>query len=132
MYRKTFVCLCRQTICRIHTIFNTVHAMSDMNNIYQFHDIWRIFTRVRARTDRQTNRMHKHFSTLLESVKKGTHKTIKTNHKQYSHIIKFHPTVWDSVIFKTSECLVHRNLHKWISWIFLRAQKIIILQFLKI
>ena len=48
---------------------------------YQFQDIWRIFTRVRARTDRQTDgrtdrqtdiqtsRMHKHFSTSFESVK---------------------------------------------------------------
>ena len=50
MYRKTFVCLCRQTISRIYTIFNTVHAMSGINNIYQFQDIWRIFTRVRVRT----------------------------------------------------------------------------------
>ena len=76
------MCLCRQTISRIYTIFNTVHAMSDMNNIYQFQDIWRIFTRVRARTGRrtdgqtgrQTNRMHKHFWTLLESVKKQKQK----------------------------------------------------------
>ena len=36
MYRKTFVCLCRQTISFTYTIFNTVHAMSDINNIYQF------------------------------------------------------------------------------------------------
>ena len=50
MYRKTFVCLCRQTISRIYTIFNTVHAISDINNIYQFQDLWRIFTRVRVRT----------------------------------------------------------------------------------
>ena len=55
MYRKTFGCLCRQTICRIYTIFNPVHAMSDINNIYQFQDIWRIFTRVRAWTDGQTD-----------------------------------------------------------------------------
>ena len=81
MHRKAFVCLCRQTISRICTLFNTVHSMSNINNMYQFQDIWRIFTRGRARTDRrterrtdrqtnrQTNRMHKHFSTLLESVK---------------------------------------------------------------
>ena len=58
MFRKTFVCLCRQTISRTYAIFNTVHAMSDINTIYQFQDIRRIFTRVRAwtngRTDRQT------------------------------------------------------------------------------
>ena len=80
MYRKTFVCLCRQTISRIYTIFNTVHAMSDINNIYQFQNIWRILTRVRAwtygQTDRQTNRMHKHFSTLLESVKNKNKKNL--------------------------------------------------------
>ena len=75
MYRKTFVWLYRQTISRMYTIFNTVYAISDTNKIYQFQDIWRIFTRVRdeqtdIQTDRQTNRMHTHFSTLLESVKK--------------------------------------------------------------
>ena len=48
MYRKTFVCLCRQTISRTYTIFYTVHAMSDINNMYQFQDIWRIFTRVKS------------------------------------------------------------------------------------
>ena len=31
MYRKKFVCLCKQTISRIHTIFNTIYAMSEMN-----------------------------------------------------------------------------------------------------
>ena len=51
MYQKTFVCLCRQTISRI-----TVHAMSDMNSIYQFQDIWRIFTRVIECGQRQTHR----------------------------------------------------------------------------
>ena len=56
MYRKTFVRLCRQTNSRIHTICTTVYAMSDMNNIYQFQDISRIFTRVTARTERQTDR----------------------------------------------------------------------------
>ena len=66
MHRKTFVCLCRQTIRRICIIFNKVHSMSNMNKIHQFEDKWRIFTRVRARTDRQINRTHNHFSTLLE------------------------------------------------------------------
>ena len=51
-----------------------VHAISDMNNTYQFQEIWRIFTRVRAWTDRPTKRMNKHFSTLLESVKKKADK----------------------------------------------------------
>ena len=40
-----------------------------MNNMYQFQDILRIFTRVRAWTDRQTNQMDKRFSALLEGVK---------------------------------------------------------------
>ena len=39
MYPKTFVCFCRQTVHGIHTIFNVVHAMSNMNDIYQFKDI---------------------------------------------------------------------------------------------
>ena len=47
-----------------------VYAMSDMNNIYQFQDGWRIFRRVRAWTDKQANQIQKYFSTLLESVKK--------------------------------------------------------------
>ena len=41
-------------VCCMYTIFNTVHNMSDINNIHQFQDIWRIFKRVWARTDRQT------------------------------------------------------------------------------
>ena len=53
MYRKTSVCLCRQTIGLMYTIFNTVCAMSDMNNICQFQDIWRVFMSVRTRTGRQ-------------------------------------------------------------------------------
>ena len=48
--------------------------MSYMNNIYKFQDIRKIFMRVRAsadgRTDKQINRIHKYFSTLLESVNK--------------------------------------------------------------
>ena len=40
-----------------------------MNNLNQYQDISRIFTRVTACKDRQTNQMHTHFSTLLKSVK---------------------------------------------------------------
>ena len=51
----------------------SVHSTSNMNSKYKFKNIWRIFTTVRAcidgPTDRQTNRMHKHFSFLLENVK---------------------------------------------------------------
>ena len=56
-----------------------VHAMSNTNNTYIYQDIWRIFTRAgkdrqtNSQTNRQTNWMHKHFSTLLESVKNGEH-----------------------------------------------------------
>ena len=57
-YRKTFVCLCRQTLRPIHTIFKTVYSISDINNIDQFQDIWRIFTRVRAYIDRQTDKLN--------------------------------------------------------------------------
>ena len=48
---KTFVCLCRRTNSRMHSIFNTVRTMSDMNNIYEFQDIGRIVMKVRACTD---------------------------------------------------------------------------------
>ena len=51
---ENFVYLCKQTISCIHTIFNTVHAISDMNEIYQLQNILSIFTRVRAYTDRKT------------------------------------------------------------------------------
>ena len=54
MYQKTFVCLSRQTVSPIYTIFNAVHSMSDMNKIFKLQDIWGIFTRVRACTVRWT------------------------------------------------------------------------------
>ena len=47
-----------------------IHAIRDMNNIYKLQNIRRIFTRVKECTDGHTNRKHKHFSTLLESVKR--------------------------------------------------------------
>ena len=55
MYWKAFVCLCRRILNSMHTIFNTVHSVSDMNSTYKFQDISRIFTKVRACTDGQTN-----------------------------------------------------------------------------
>ena len=73
MYQKTFVCLCRRTNCRIHAIFNTIDALSDINNIYQFQkhlrNIYESY-RLHKLTDRQTNRMHKHFLTFLERNEK--------------------------------------------------------------
>ena len=64
MYRKTFVCICRRTISLMHAIFNTVHAMSDMDNLYKFQDILRMFMWVRAWKDSRTKCIPKHFSTL--------------------------------------------------------------------
>ena len=71
MYRKIFVCLCRQTISRIHTIFNPVHTTPDMNNICKFQDIRRMFTKARAYTDTQKE-ITNPFSTLLQNIKKKT------------------------------------------------------------
>ena len=75
MLKNSFARSCKKTINPINTIFNREHAGVHHDNISKFGDDTIIFTRVRARTDRrtyrQTNRSHKHFSTLLESVKKG-------------------------------------------------------------
>ena len=58
MYRKTFVYFCRRTLTPMQAIFTAVHSVSNVNNIYKFHNIWRIFMRLRAcidgRTDKQT------------------------------------------------------------------------------
>ena len=51
MYRKNFVCLCKRIFSPIHTIFSIIHSISDMNKIYKFHDVGRIFTIVRACKD---------------------------------------------------------------------------------
>ena len=69
MHRKTFVCLSTRTINPVYTIFNT-YSDENLINVYKFQDIRRISTRI-GETDRPTNRMNKHFSALLESVKKG-------------------------------------------------------------
>ena len=53
---ENFVCLCRRMVNPIYTIFNTVHTILDMSNIFKFQNIWRIFTRIRACTDGQTDR----------------------------------------------------------------------------
>ena len=77
MYRKTFVCLCKQTISSICTIFNTVRTLSDMNSIHQFQDIGRIFMIVIARTGRQTDRQTECINTfqLCRKVLKKEHLT---------------------------------------------------------
>ena len=51
MHRNFFAYLYRRTISQIHIIFNTNHSISDLNNIYKFHDILRKFTRLRECTD---------------------------------------------------------------------------------
>ena len=58
MYRKTFVCLCR-ALNPIHTVFSTVHSISDIKNMPKFHDVWRIFTRIVAYTDEGSDRQTK-------------------------------------------------------------------------
>ena len=55
MYPKTFVCLCRLTVNPKYTIFNTVHGISDIRNIYKgFEEYLRELER--AQTDRQTDK----------------------------------------------------------------------------
>ena len=44
--RKNFVSLCRWTFRPMFSIFNAVHSISNMNNIYKFQDVGSIFTRV--------------------------------------------------------------------------------------
>ena len=56
MYRKTFVCLCLQTLSPMHIIFNTVHSISDMNSMYKFKAFEEDLRELeRAVTDRQTD-----------------------------------------------------------------------------
>ena len=50
-----FIYPCSWTTSPMCTNFYTVHAMSDMNNIYKFRSIWIIFSRFTACADRQTN-----------------------------------------------------------------------------
>ena len=59
----------------MYIIFNTVHAISDMNNIRNFQDFEEYIRKLKPeqadrKSDRQSNLMHKQFSTLMESVKK--------------------------------------------------------------
>ena len=71
MHRISYVCACALTISPSYTIFNKKQSTVSLNNIHQFKHILRIFVRTKACRDRQTNRMHKHLSTVLKSVKKG-------------------------------------------------------------
>lgn len=51
----------------IHFIYNTEHAMANINSIHELHINPSIFTQVRARTDRQTE--VKHFSIIWKVSK---------------------------------------------------------------
>ena len=64
-----FVCLCRWTITPFYTIFNAIYPKWGINIIHKFKEIRKTFTRVKARTIRQINRMHTGFSSVLQSVK---------------------------------------------------------------
>ena len=67
MYWKSFVHLCIRTSICTYTIFNAVYAVSDMNNI----NFKRFEEHLRELERAKINRLHKQFSTLMESVKKG-------------------------------------------------------------
>ena len=53
MYRNTFGFSCLRIIILTYTTFNSKHVRLDLNNMYEFHGIWRIFTRTAVRADRQ-------------------------------------------------------------------------------
>ena len=52
---------------------NTIILISNIHIISNYHGIQRMLMTPRARTNRQRNRIYKHFSPLLESVKNGTY-----------------------------------------------------------
>lgn len=52
----------------IHFIFTIKHAIVIPNNIYPFYDNHVIFTLVRGRTKKQTNRIHEHVLIMLEDT----------------------------------------------------------------
>ena len=68
MYRKSFVCLCRQTISHKYTIFNRFTLCQIWITYINF-KTYEVYLR-ELKHDQTGNRMHKHFSFLLESVKK--------------------------------------------------------------
>lgn len=73
--------------------------------VYQFRGIRIIATRVRVRMDKQTNRSHKHFSTVLNLFKKMKSSLIQfffsvyfTLHTVYFHIWKLHHNVFSYAV----------------------------------
>lgn len=57
-------------LCSGASIFEAKHAIVNLTNMCQLHDSPRIFTRVRTRTDRQTNGIRKHFTKNVGMCKK--------------------------------------------------------------
>ena len=62
---------CKRKLSPMHTIITAEHSEINLNNLYQFQDVQRIFTRTRAYTDRFTTGYHKHFLFSFASVKKA-------------------------------------------------------------
>lgn len=64
------MCPCKRNINATDFLFNTEHSVINLINRYELHGNPSTLTRDRALPDnRQTNRPHKHFLTLFESLK---------------------------------------------------------------
>ena len=69
MYRKYFVRLSKLTIRLMYTTFNKSPAMSNKVTYMNFKTFEEYLRGLEhAQTDGQTNRMHRHFSTLLRII----------------------------------------------------------------
>lgn len=72
---------CKRIIDATHTIFNRGHTMLTLNNIFKCHSNPNIFMNITMRKgghkyvhhieERHTDQSHKHFETMLGSVKKS-------------------------------------------------------------
>ena len=56
MYRNYFACPCTRSICPRLAIFNTKHAIVDLNNIYKFQATRKVFARIRVEKNRQAHK----------------------------------------------------------------------------
>ena len=62
MDRISFVGFCTRIISIVYTIFNVKLSIVSLRNVYEFQEIWKNLRELkRVHTDRQSNRMHKHF-----------------------------------------------------------------------
>ena len=63
------MCTRTQTIGHICTISNAKHSIVDLNSIYQFQDIQRIFTRIKVHTDteidKQANKVRRSLAQMI-------------------------------------------------------------------